>query len=878
MIFDKSFIKIGIIYAAGEILSKLLSYMLLPIYTSQLGSTGYGQLALVDTVMEFTSTFVICSIYSGYIRFYSEYDDKDRLLLKNTAINFALILSIFYLVITITFGRFISNYIFNFNNSYQLLVLIAVRNILTQFIFLFMCDYKLNYQALISVTINFFNLCLNLMLSIFFVVYKKEGIIGVYKGYILSSTAVMVYFVISNIKSYRLQFNKSMLKNMLKFSLGLIPGNISGSILTLSDRYFLKGYRSYSETGVYSMGYKFGMLIEALFLSPFRSIFTPYKFGIWKDDRAKEKFKEIYNEYHFLGLFILLGIAIFSKSAIKLISTNEFLNAYKIVPLVLISYFIYGKACFYSVGIQLKNKTYIDGIIMLCGSILNIIFNMLLIPTLGMYGAALSTCISYLLMNFIYILFALPMYRVKYDFFKSFTNYTICLILYAFYYLVSIYTLPVLFEMVTGFILLILYIYLCTLFKITNRETLIKYLDMLLNKLNIKRNVYCIKHDIEILTFDVNSASELSLIRNIGEKGFNITLLYFKKSGINRFSKYVTKKLRVRSWKNDEKLFMKDLIKIGEENPLKYLIISASDLLNSLIADNFMELKKYFYFSFNNPDATNLLINKSSFYLKMKELNISIPETFFIKEKSELDYAVQSAGYPFVVKPYLMEDDDFHKIFNNKILKVYDENDYKNYKEGLVRIYDKILIQKYAAGYNIAVYGYFNEGEFISSCEILKDFMDKYGTTVIGHSKNMPGLRNYSKQILNKISYSGFAELEYIYNETKDEYKLIEINTRPVQWCRLCRYTVPAIEDIPAKILENIDVCRGYNVKKNVYIYNEIGLANLYREKRISKEEISKLLKDKNAVSMIYDKNDLKPSILNRFYFYLKLIRGMIIC
>ena len=98
MLSDKSFVKIGMVYATGEILSKLLSYMLLPIYTSQLGSAGYGQLALVDTVLEFMSTFATCSIYSGYLRFYREYDSKDRLTLKNTAINFAVIISFTYFI------------------------------------------------------------------------------------------------------------------------------------------------------------------------------------------------------------------------------------------------------------------------------------------------------------------------------------------------------------------------------------------------------------------------------------------------------------------------------------------------------------------------------------------------------------------------------------------------------------------------------------------------------------------------------------------------------------------------------------------------------------------------------------------------------------
>ena len=879
MLSDKSFVKIGIVYAAGEILSKLLSYMLLPIYTSQLGSAGYGQLALVDTVLEFMSTFAICSIYSGYLRFYREYDSKDRLTLKNTAINFAVIISFTYFIFTLTAGKFISNIVFKFDNSYKIFILIAIRNILAQFILLFMCDYQLNYKAFITVTVNFCNLGLNLLLSIFFVVYKKEGIIGVYKGYILSSAAIVLYLVIVNFKNYRFQINKSMLKNMLKYSLGLIPGNISGTILTLSDRYFLSGYRNYSETGVYSIGYKFGMLIVTLFIAPFRSIFTPYKFETWNNDDAQNKFKDIFNEYHFLGLFIMLGIAIYSRTAIKLISSNEFSNAYKIVPLVLFSYFIFGESCFYGIGIQFKNKTYIDGIIMICGSIINIVFNFLLIPGLGMYGAALSTCMSYSTMNLLYILIALPMYHVKYDFKRIFINYSISFIIYGLYYLISIHNFPLFVEAIFGIFLLILYICFCILFKFTDYETIIKYINMLMVKFNIRKpKAYIIKSNIEVLTFDNESATEISLIRNIGENGYKITLLYYQKRSINRFSKYITKKIRINNWKQNSDIFLKDLIKIGENNPMKYIIISTNDFINTIIADNYTNLKKYYYFTFNNPEIINLMINKKNFYTRMKELNVSIPDTFFIKEKYEIDSIVQNTGYPFIVKPYLMDDSNFRKSFKNKILKIYDENEYVKYREDLIKIYDTILIQKYVKGSNVAIYGYFNKGNFISSCEIFKDYIDKDGTTVIGHSKNMLLLRNYSKQILINLNYEGFAEMEYIYDEKNSAYKLIEINTRPIQWCRLCKYVAISVEDIPLKSFKNEDLNRSCNSKNNVYIYNEIGMVELYREKKITLSQILKLIKNKNAVSMFYDEKDLVPSVIYRFHFYVKLIKEMIKC
>lgn len=478
---NKSFVKIGIIYAIGQVLSKALSFILLPIYTRQLGTIGYGQLALADTVLDFIGAFVICGVYSGYYRFYREYDENQRRKLKNTAINFALALVALDIILVLIIGRPIAKLIFNFNDPYKILILVVMRSILVQFVTLLMCDYTLNYKAGITVITNLANLILNMGFSILFVVYLKQGIIGVYNGYIFSNLIILIYLIFINIKSYRLEFDKSMLKNMLTFSGGLISCNLAGTVLTLSDRYFLAGYRNYSETGVYSMGYKFGMLIDPLFISPFKDIFTPYKFQVWKDDDAEEKFNKMFNKYHLLGLFILLGISIYSRFIISIFTTKEFINAYKIVPLILFSYFIYGENEFYTLGIQIRNKTYLTSIIMILGGIFNIILNISLIPSYGMYGAAVATLISYIVINLINMIYSNRLFNVKYNLKNSFKLYFITFLLYLFYYILSVFNKNIIIELIYNILILTMYVLICLIFNIINKKQINDYKNKTLN-------------------------------------------------------------------------------------------------------------------------------------------------------------------------------------------------------------------------------------------------------------------------------------------------------------------------------------------------------------------------------------------------------------
>jgi O-antigen/teichoic acid export membrane protein len=460
---ENQFAKLGVIYAIGQVLSKAISFVLLPIYIRELGLGGFGQLALVDAVLDFMASFTIIGIYSGYIRFYREYEESKRRRLKNTALNFALIMSILNIILVLILGEFISKYIFNFDNSYYILILIVFRSIFSQLVALLMCDYSLNFKAGIYVKLNLANLLLNLTFTIIFVVLMKQGISGIYEGFILSNLITFTYLSFVNHREYKFEIDIKMLKNMLKFSGGLIPSCIASTILSLSDRYFLTRYRNFSETGLYSVGYKFGMLIQPLFIDPFKQIFTPYKFSIWKDKDAEKKFNIMFFKYHIIGCFIMLGICIYSKPMIFLLTTKESIVAYKIVPLIVIAYFFYGKSCFYCLGIQIRNKTYLDGLIMLLAGIINLILNIILIPKFGMYGAALATVVSYIAMNYIYIKFSLRLYHVRYKTKNVYKIYIITIILYSIYYTVSIFNIPILLEMVIGMIILIAYL-ICSVY------------------------------------------------------------------------------------------------------------------------------------------------------------------------------------------------------------------------------------------------------------------------------------------------------------------------------------------------------------------------------------------------------------------------------
>ncbi|SHF15752.1 lipopolysaccharide biosynthesis protein [Clostridium fallax] len=480
---ERSFLKIGLVYVIGQLLSKAISFIMLPIYTRELGAMEFGKLSLADTVMDFISVFLIVTIFSGYTRFYRDYKKEDRGRLRNTAITFAIFLLVIDILFFLIFGKIIASKVLNFDNSYYMFFLIFLRGIISQFISLLICDYTLKYEAKKIVIVNLVMLVLNITFVIILVVVKRQGIFGVYKGYIYGSAIILVYLIIKNIKTFKLELDKSMLKKMVVFSGGLIPSGISGTILNLADRYFLTSYEGFVQTGIYSIGYKIGMLINPIFIAPFTSIFVPYKFQIYKSKESHEKINKMFKIYNIVGVFIVLAITLYSKFFIYIFATSEYMAAYNIISLILFSYFLYGKAEFYTIGMQIANKTYLDAIVMGIGGVINIILNIILIPKIGMYGAAISTLFSYGIMNSLYNYISQKMYSIKFNNFISIKVYFIYGFIFLLYKILSFINKNLIIEFIVNIFLLAMYIFICIKLKLISYEILLHYINRVKNKL-----------------------------------------------------------------------------------------------------------------------------------------------------------------------------------------------------------------------------------------------------------------------------------------------------------------------------------------------------------------------------------------------------------
>ena len=377
-----------IIIGIGKFSTQIISVLLLPLYTSILSTQEYGTYDLIITISTFLVPFITLLMEESMFRFLIDADDVER---KKNVISqtfiYAIISTIIFSLIILIFGKIL-------NIEYtQLLILYIVSNIilvLRNSIIRGLGKIKLYsiINAITSITI--------ILLNIFFIAYLKIGYKGLVYSTILSNILTsIVVFVILKIHRYISfkQYNSKSMAEMIKYSIPLVPNSISWAIINLSDRLVISTVCGTTANGIYSMANKFPSFMDTIY---------GFFYTAWKESAAKalkdEDSTEFYNNiYNVLKGFleaVIVGIITYLPFIFPLLIKNDFGEAYKYIPPLLISMYFSNMSGFLGGIFAAHKNTKIMGTTTLIASIINLVLDLLLIKFIGVWAGVVSTCVS----------------------------------------------------------------------------------------------------------------------------------------------------------------------------------------------------------------------------------------------------------------------------------------------------------------------------------------------------------------------------------------------------------------------------------------------------------------------------------------------------
>jgi len=139
-------------------------------------------------------------------------------------------------------------------------------------------------------------------------------------------------------------------------------------------------------------------------------------FSTAKEENARETYSRVLTYFLLVAMFVALALSTLSLEVIAVMSTPPFYDAYKVVPLIALSYVLYGCYFVLSVGIALEGKTKYAALIVVSAAILNLGLNYLLIPSYGMMGAAVATAICYAMLPIGMFFASRRYYPIQYEY------------------------------------------------------------------------------------------------------------------------------------------------------------------------------------------------------------------------------------------------------------------------------------------------------------------------------------------------------------------------------------------------------------------------------------------------------------------------------
>ena len=398
----KSFSKDTLIYGLGGALKKTSSFLLLPFLTQNISTIEYGIFGLIAIItISFSGFSNLGTANSLTIFFFEESNPKNREKLIWTNFILLFLCNILLLFVIIFLSKFISNLMFQ-TDKYSSLIIISVLGLSFQS----MCDPFMNYLRMIKrpidyVKINLMGSILFFLITIYLVVFRELGLIGYIISIAISQFILLLFSIIIIGRKLSFGFHFINAFNLIKIGFPSIFGLFAFLVIDLSDRKIIEIFLNLEQLGIYTVAYSFGM-IAILITDAFSSTWTPFFSSfIKKQKAANEIFPSILEFYILLILVVSLMFFCFSKPLIYFMTDKSYHAGYKVVGLIAFSYLIKGVYHIFLPGIYFKKKLYLMSLIEWTSAIFNILLNFLLIPLMGIVGAAIATTLSYLTLCFI---------------------------------------------------------------------------------------------------------------------------------------------------------------------------------------------------------------------------------------------------------------------------------------------------------------------------------------------------------------------------------------------------------------------------------------------------------------------------------------------
>lgn len=391
-----------VLYTIGEIIPRVLSFLLLPVLTRYLTTSDYGISSYINTVVTFLYVLTTLSINSYALRTYYKVEteiEKKKLLgniflflsgwgvvmLGLEALFFPILLKTFSVQVPF-FPYFLLGLIINFFDVVSLIPLVT---------------YRVNEDAKGFVLLSVGRTVLQYLLILLLIVYFNMGLLGSFLGRLIACLPFFIIYILILKRRGIFNINAAQIKDALRFSLPLLPGALSYLAISLLDRVILERFVSLSDLGIYSVASTLALTLNIVIQGLYRS----FEQKIYKEHSNTSYYQTVDKLYRFyiVSLYVpAFCMILFAKEILVFFTASQYFSAENYVIYLVVAVVISGINIFLGTTLIAEGKRKIISYASTTAAIISFISNLLFIKYFGVLGACIASILSFFVVFIFY--------------------------------------------------------------------------------------------------------------------------------------------------------------------------------------------------------------------------------------------------------------------------------------------------------------------------------------------------------------------------------------------------------------------------------------------------------------------------------------------
>jgi len=389
--------QVGYVFVA-KIFIVLLGFIRLPVLTKGLGGYLYGIFSLINVTISLIVPFAMLTFGMSIIHFLAAEKEINKIREDFfSAYSVVFISGIIFSILLFIFSNHLASIIFKDVSSCYYIKLASIIILLDSMRDLTLAFFRMRRRIKLYTfyDLSYYISQLGLIVISILFNYKLTGLII---AIIMNGVVFNLIILLIIIKQIGFQLPKfSRVKSYLKWGIPLTPNAAILWIIESSDKFMVSYFMGVAEAGIYSAAYSISKY-TLFMLIPLGTVVYPVISKCYSEGKISETKKYLKYSIKYLMMIAIpsaFGLSILAKPILQVLTTPEFVAGSTVVPFIALSGVIYG---FYQISINiiyLVKKTKLALILLSTSAVLNIVLNIILIPRMGILGAAVATLIAY---------------------------------------------------------------------------------------------------------------------------------------------------------------------------------------------------------------------------------------------------------------------------------------------------------------------------------------------------------------------------------------------------------------------------------------------------------------------------------------------------